>query len=185
MRLENEDFEYRGINVEVHTDDDPLNPLLDCDPLGHYVCFHGRYNLGTKHSFKDPEELDKFMKETPLAYSSPLYLYDHSGLTISASPFSCPWDSGQVGYMYVTEEQAEKEYGKLTDEVLDKIERVMISQLEEYDYYLQGASYGFHIPELEESCWGFLGHDHEESGLVEAAKSIILTNKHHRECVNS
>jgi hypothetical protein len=27
----------------------------------------------------------------------PLYLYDHSGITMSCGPFSCPWDSGQVG----------------------------------------------------------------------------------------
>jgi hypothetical protein len=30
----------------------------------------------------------------------PLYLYDHGGITISCSPFSCPWDSGQVGWIY-------------------------------------------------------------------------------------
>jgi hypothetical protein len=35
----------------------------------------------------------------------PLYLYDHSGLTISTSPFSCRWDSGQVGYIHTTFEQ--------------------------------------------------------------------------------
>ena len=27
----------------------------------------------------------------------PLYLYDHSGITMNTTGFSCPWDSGQVG----------------------------------------------------------------------------------------
>ena len=27
----------------------------------------------------------------------PLYLFDHSGITMNTSGFSCPWDSGQVG----------------------------------------------------------------------------------------
>ena len=27
----------------------------------------------------------------------PLYLHDHSGLTMNTSGFHCPWDSGQVG----------------------------------------------------------------------------------------
>jgi len=30
-----------------------------------------------------------------------IYLYDHSSITISTTPFSCPWDSGKVGYIYV------------------------------------------------------------------------------------
>ena len=30
-----------------------------------------------------------------------LYLYDHSGITISTTPFACHWDSGKVGYIYV------------------------------------------------------------------------------------
>lgn len=30
----------------------------------------------------------------------PLYLYDHSGITMNTCGFSCPWDSGQVGWIY-------------------------------------------------------------------------------------
>jgi len=30
----------------------------------------------------------------------PLYLYDHGGITMSTGAFSCPWDSGQVGWIY-------------------------------------------------------------------------------------
>lgn len=30
----------------------------------------------------------------------PLYLYDHSGITISTSEFCDPWDSGQIGFIY-------------------------------------------------------------------------------------
>lgn len=29
----------------------------------------------------------------------PLYLYDHSGITMNTTGFSCPWDSGQVGWI--------------------------------------------------------------------------------------
>ncbi len=32
----------------------------------------------------------------------PLFLYDHSGITMSTGPFSCPWDSGQVGWIYAS-----------------------------------------------------------------------------------
>ena len=36
----------------------------------------------------------------------PLYLYDHSGLSMNTSGFSCPWDSGQVGWIYCNNEKA-------------------------------------------------------------------------------
>lgn len=30
----------------------------------------------------------------------PLFLYDHSGITMNTCGYSCRWDSGQVGYIY-------------------------------------------------------------------------------------
>lgn len=39
----------------------------------------------------------------------PVYLYDHSYLSISTTKFSCQWDSGQVGWIYATKEKFIKE----------------------------------------------------------------------------
>lgn len=33
--------------------------------------------------------------------------------------------------------------------------------------------YGYQIDELEDSCYGFYGYDHEKSGLLDEAKSVI------------
>lgn len=41
----------------IQQDNDPLNPREDCDPFGHMICWHGRYGLGDKHSYDDPEDL--------------------------------------------------------------------------------------------------------------------------------
>lgn len=41
----------------------------------------------------------------------PLFLYDHSGITISTGPFSCPWDSGQVGWIYAEKKKLIEETG--------------------------------------------------------------------------
>ena len=41
----------------------------------------------------------------------PLYLYDHSGITMSTSVFSCPWDSGQVGWIYAEKKKLIEETG--------------------------------------------------------------------------
>lgn len=34
---------------------------------------------------------------------SPLYGYAHGRVALSDSPFACPWDSGQVGFVYVSD----------------------------------------------------------------------------------
>lgn len=75
----------------------------------------------------------------------PLYLYDHSGITMNTSGFSCPWDSGQVGWIYADKEMLEKEYGKLTPETLETARRVLEGEVKEYDYYLTGQCYGFQL----------------------------------------
>ena len=109
----------------------------------------------------------------------PLYLYDHSGITMSASAFSCPWDSGQVGYIYQ----------RLTPEVTrEDLVKYLVSEVEEYDSYLTGDCWWFALEsqkyqedeegdeltsewETEESCGGFLGYSDED--LISEIQSCI------------
>ncbi len=95
----------------------------------------------------------------------PLNLYDHSLLSMSVSSFlgraqHAEWDSGQVGWIYATPEDIQKEYGSLTSESYGKAEALLKSEVESYDHYLRGECYGFRLFENGEetdSCWGFLG----------------------------
>jgi len=109
----------------------------------------------------------------------PLYLYDHSGITISTKPFSCPWDSGQVGFIYVEKKKVKEEWGwkRLTPDRIKKIERFLKAEVEVYDQYLRGDVYGFECEykypfsleheDFFDSCWGFYGSDWDENGLRE------------------
>lgn len=116
--------------------------------------------------------------------SLPLFLFDHSGLTISTGPFSCPWDSGQVGIIYVSRERAAEEYGArefpLTREThegerefksLDELaEYYLKGEVEVYDQYLRGDIWGFRLMEDGEeidSCWGFYGDDYRTNGILD------------------
>ena len=89
--------------VEQNTWD--ANPR-EWENLSKMVCFHGRYNLGDKTIYSQRDvnswaELEKLICKTEdVLHIEPLYLYDHSGLAISTKPFSCPWDSGQIGVIY-------------------------------------------------------------------------------------
>jgi len=77
----------------------------------------------------------------------PLYLYDHSGLTMNTSGFSCPWDSGQIGAIYATKEDILKEYGgkKLTRTLREKAIKQLKCEVEAYDQYLRGDVYSYSI----------------------------------------
>lgn len=115
------------------------------------------------------DELYELIKEKILIL--PLYLYDHSGITMNTTGFSCPWDSGQVGWIYVTNEEIIKEYGSLD---IEKARKFLVSEVETYDQYLTGDVYGYQLIEKDEdgdeldvieSCWGFYGLEHLESAL--------------------
>ncbi|OPX89466.1 MAG: hypothetical protein A4E53_01543 [Pelotomaculum sp. PtaB.Bin104] len=105
----------------------------------------------------------------------PLYLYDHGGLTMRTYPFSCPWDSGQVGWIYVGREKIRKEYGvkHVTKKVRDRVVAALESEVKTYSQWIEGDVYGFVLEDDKgnkiNSCWGFFGTDWKKNGIVECA----------------
>jgi hypothetical protein len=157
------------ITYRIERDESPESPR-DWDNLGTMICFHRRYVLGDKdHGFRDQDydgwdELHAALKKQ-FAVILPIYMYDHSGITISTSSFSCPWDSGQIGYICVTREKILENWGgkRLTQKLIDDAERVLRGEVETYDQYLTSDVYGYVIEEDGEfldSCWGFYGEDY-------------------------
>lgn len=142
-----------GYRVRIKQDIDPMSPR-DWDNLGTMACWHGRYQLGDIQPTEAPTE---FLQDLPNGtVILPLYLYDHSGLTMSTSPFSCPWDSGQVGIIYVTPETMQQE---MVDTV-EAAQKILMSEVETYDQYLRGDTYYF-VVETESTC--SLGEKHYET----------------------
>lgn len=122
-----------------------------------------RYPAGSYGSERWKEwsrEMEMDLKETVQAVLDkhivelPLYLYDHSGITMNTSGFSCRWDSGQVGFIYVTKEKIRKEYGwkRITQARKEKIYRYLKNEVKTYNHYLTGQVYGFkhEVAELPE-----------------------------------
>jgi len=60
----------------------------------------------------------------------PLYLLDHSGITISTRDFNDRWDSGQIGWTYVSNEDIAKEFGKISPGGMEKAERPLFPEVE-------------------------------------------------------
>lgn len=157
-------FEHKGLKIYIWHDNEPFNPR-QWDNLGKMVCFHNRYNLGDKHEFRNPEEFEEFLtEEKDNIFYLPLYLYDHGGITMKTSPFNCGWDSGQVGYIYITKKRAEEEGLKDPYKTLEH-------EVKEYDHSLVGNCYGYTIVDeknnILDSVGGFMGY---EDFAIEEAK---------------
>lgn len=153
------DYQY-----DIMTDDEPESPR-DWDNLGTMVCFHRRYNLGDKHDFDNPDDFRKFIKNNrKIGIVLPLYLYDHGGITMNTTGFGCPWDSGQVGWIYISKEKMRSEYGykRISKKLIERVRQYLINEVGTYDQYLMGEIYGFRITKDDEevdSCWGYYGLD--------------------------
>lgn len=155
------------MSIKIIHDSYPENPRKFYDHLGTMVCWHIRYTLGDIQPKQDPSEWFDENGICDLVYL-PLYLYDHSGITMSTKPFSCPWDSGQVGYIIATKESIKKIYGKKIP-TKEQIKDHLQSEVKEYDNYLTDNVWGFienEGEETEESCFGFFGSDLEETGIL-------------------
>ena len=136
-------YEYKGCTITISPDEFAESPRYD-DNLGTMICCHGRYKLGDRDI--QYNEVDSVLEEFgDDMISLPLYLYDHSGITMNTTGFSCPWDSGQVGRICVSLDTVRNEYGVINDEVIERVTQVLISEVEVYDQYLRGDIYEFEI----------------------------------------
>lgn len=107
----------------------------------------------------------------------PLYLYDHSGLSMSTGSFigrahHAEWDSGQVGWIYAAKDTILAEYGgeALSPDLIEKAEALLNGEVSYYDAFLRGEAYGFQLYEHGEevdSCWGFIGSPDELRADIE------------------
>jgi hypothetical protein len=185
------------VKVRITRDEDPESPR-DWEPMGTMVCWHSRYNLGDKDGvqvlkeaiwsspkaddrwdldYATPGELYQYAQKCNFIVL-PLYLYDHSGITMNTGGFSCPWDSGQVGFIFMTPEQAgiPSEHGVSDEELVVCAEMQLQTEVDIYDRYIRGEVYGYVIEDDRgnhlESCFGFYGMTDVIAGATEMIDSL-------------
>lgn len=173
--------------IEIIQDESPESPRT-WDNFGKMICFHGRYDLGDDHNYKSSqfdgwEDLKQHLIDNEDAVVIlPLYLYDHSGITMNTTGFSCPWDSGQVGWIYCTNEDLKELEQTHSGQPLEERAKVLLEgEVETYDRYLRGEIYGYSISKLStcdhghehkesiDSCWGYYGVE----DCMDEAESIV------------
>jgi hypothetical protein len=169
-----ETFEHAGFTIELHQDTDPESPRGWCNAT-EMVCWHGRYDLGDRQpnsTERDALErgglplLERYLRlvEGVVAFR-PLGLIDHSGISMYVGggahwSDSAGWDSGTVGFAYVTKDRAD-ELG------VPDPEKAIEVEVQTYDNYLTGRVAGYLLRDNEDTfggCWGFYPDD-EGDGL--------------------
>ena len=174
-----ETIEYKNHTIEIIHDQHPENPLEDWDLTGNIAYCSTRYVLGDK--LLDPKEIEAIEKSKDYI-SVPVFAYIHSGIVLKTgetNPFHCDWDSGQSGIVYISKEEARKEYGwkKISPQRKEQIKQYLRHTVEVFSNYVSGNVYGYRIKnsndEELDSCWGFFGDPDEEHGIISEAKSIV------------
>jgi len=174
-----EQFEVGDLNVSIISDDGCLveNPV-EINGGMKLVQWHRDY--GSNHDYESPDELKEYAEEKG-AYLVPVYLYDHSGVAYSTSPFSCPWDSGQVGYLLMEPkivQETKDHIGRetLCESVRERLDSIAAGTVEEYSMWANGEVYGYTIErdgEEIDSCWGFIGMENCHKYAEEEAKGFL------------
>lgn len=169
---------YNGYKIELVHDDSAESPR-EWDNLGTIVTTDNRYFSLQEKSSYDLEDLklaysDPDLDSAPqdIAAILPIYMYAHSGVTISTSnsnyPFTDRWDAGQVGFIYITEE-------KVKHEGIDpeKVATYLRGEIDTLDQWLRGDVWGYRVLDQNdneiESCWGFFG----DEVATQEARSVI------------
>jgi hypothetical protein len=173
-----------SLKIKLVQDEHPEDPRKIFDHLGVMVCFHKRYNLGDKHNYKPSEfagwkDLKLHLERVcDAAVCLPLYMYDRSGITISTQPFSCPWGSGQIGFIYVSRAKLLSEFGrkKLSPNLIDRAMQLLRVEVEDYNAYVSGDVWGYVLEDEAgnhvDSCFGYYGRKWAQEAAEEALKGL-------------
>lgn len=176
--------EHGNFILKTYHEEHPLSPreLYDSRPTivtWYKECFEEE---GSK-VYGTPNDFSAYAKKHGYHYL-PVFGYSHGGLTIATTPFNCPWDSGFIGFVYITPDQLkawQPTWKNLTKKRRESIKEWLKADVNLWDDYFNGRVYGFTITESHEeyekeidSLWGIYGNDYlnhitvhfEETGEV-------------------
>jgi hypothetical protein len=151
------------------------------------VCFHRRFKLGDEHNYNHNDydgwdEMEAAIKrKEDVLVIKPLYMYDHSGQTISTTPFSCQWDSGQIGFVFVTKESIRECFGikRVSNKYIEKAEAMIDCEVKTYDQYITGDVYGFDVTDKEndvviDSSTSYYGNCFWKNGMADSIQQDVI-----------
>lgn len=186
-----------GLRVCIEYETDPMSPA-DWDNFGKIAYCSSRETLGTERVSRDRlQQIAEGIAKGDLI-GMPVYAYVHSGATIRCgqrlrdgtfipgNPFSCPWDSGQSGYVYVSKDAALKEFSrqKISPNLRNKIIKMLAAEVETFDMYLTGDVYSVCTYQKVDGEWDLIDSLGSVYGLEYARDEAKSTLKYQAELLN-
>lgn len=216
-----ETYEHNGVTVEIHYEQYDMShadPRGNDGNLSTFYLYRPGYALGDEQLGSEGLDeiecpvcegegnenckrcegwgkveptLAEFAKSEGAIAIAPLFIFEHSMMSISAGPIiftdedeganistdsrgrfmgdEAGWDTSFSGFALVTREKWDACF---PSEPLDKarIEGIVKGEVDEYDKYLRGEVYGYVIAPgtiAEDSCWGFLGNKYVKEAANE------------------
>lgn len=163
---------------EICLDPDPDDPR-SWDNLGTMICWHRRYQLGDWHDYVDPKAFRAEIHDGN-AVILPVFLFDHSGLTLSTSceifrAFDAVgWDWGQLGYIFAFKADICQAYRvkRLTPALIAQVQEVLRDEVAVYNKFVQGDVYSYLLTDrrtgdVVDACTGFFGDNPHTNGMAE------------------
>jgi hypothetical protein len=150
----------------VFIDESGSESPREWDNLGTFIGFHGRYVSPDTPPCNDPQEARR-IAESADNICLRVWLYDHSGTayraTVGYNPFTCPWDSGLFGFIYVSKKKIREEFGcKIVGSAIrQKVIKILQGEVETYSAWANGEVYAWTVADSAEntveSCGGYIG----------------------------
>jgi len=185
-----ESMEYKNHKIILtHSEDleEYMNPR-NWHKLTKMYCHHKNYTLGDEiindsldiRDFNSWDEVSKeLQKLQDIAIIEPLSMYEHSGITIYLGTGGCKFDSGQLGFVFITKDDLRKEYGckRITKKILEKAHKVLQMEVKNYDFYVRGEVYSCEVmdPEgefVEDISETTLGYDNCKQMFINAKRHL-------------
>lgn len=94
--------------------------------------FHRDYDLSVNSDIKYIDDMEAYLKTRGLTYL-PVYIFEHSSITISTKPYNCRFDSGLLGYvtsLKLSESELEKR--------INRYDAILHYGMVEYCIYIKG-----------------------------------------------
>lgn len=176
------------MRVETFLDDMAECPLTSWEHCFKFFSCHRRYytdqksilsadgySVHTEDDFDSLEDIEAFLNHEKYVWVK-VYMYSHSGDTISSTPFNCRWDSGVFGYLYASKKDILSTFGG--NILTKKLKEKAISEMENFINgvwcaYIEGECYGYKIlddnDEELDACWGYYGEDN----AIEAGEYML------------
>ncbi len=151
----------------------------ESDNLGTLCLFHRRYDVPDESGL-GMEWVQRFLHNDFKGVWLPVYAYDHSGIALSTEPFSCPWDSGQLGVIYITQEKIDAE-GLEAQGLESNMKEILRGEVKTFGQWLNGECYGYKLRydnglcgNHMDSCFGFYGREEAEQAAREAGAVEVI-----------